>query len=96
MSIKAQDFDYMMEKLGFETRDGKDLFAWFRHGGKKVVRTKRSHVKGRDLPFQHQIRQQMKLNEEELRQVLRCTLGQPEYVELLKRKGIIEEPPKKK
>ena len=89
MSIKARDFDRMMDKLGFETRDGKDLLAWFTHDGKVVVRTKRSHIKGRDLPFQHSIRQQMKLNEEELREVLGCTIGQREYVELLRRKGIL-------
>lgn len=89
MSIRARDFDRMLEKLGFETRDGKDLLAWFTYEGKKVVRTKRSHIKGRDLPFQHSIRQQMKLNEEELRQVLGCTIGQPEYVELLRSKGIL-------
>ena len=89
MSIRARDFDRMMVKLGFETRDGKDLLAWFTYEGKKVVRTKRSHIKGRDLPFQHSIRQQMKLNEEELRQVLGCTIGQPEYVELLRSKGIL-------
>ena len=89
MSIKARDFDRIVEKLGFETRDGKDLLAWFSYEGKKVVRTKRSHIKGRDLPFQHSIRQQMKLNEEELRQVIGCTIGQDEYVELLKGKGIL-------
>lgn len=96
MSIRARDFDQMMGKLGFETKDGKDLLAWFTYEGKTVVRTKRSHIKGRDLPFQHSIRQQMKLNEEELRQVLGCTIGRPEYVALLKRKGVIEEPFDKK
>ena len=89
MTISARDFDRMISKLDFQTRDAGDLLAWFEHEGKVVVRTKRSHQRGGDLPFQHSIRQQMKLNENELREVLRCSIGKNEYVELLRRKGIL-------
>jgi hypothetical protein len=89
MTIKARDFDFMVNKLGFDTRDGRDLLAWLEIDGKKVVRTRRSHMKGGDLPFQHSIRQQMKLSEQEQSRVLGCQIGRAEYIELLKGKGVV-------
>lgn len=89
MTIRARDFDLLIRKFGFQTRDSGDLLAWFEHEGKVVVRTKRSHTRGRDLPFQHNIRQQMKLNEEELAQALRCDIDKDGYVELLRRKSVL-------
>ena len=90
MSIRARDFDLLINKFGFQTRDSGDLLAWFEHDGKVIVRTKRSHTpRSRNLPFQHNIRQQMKLNEEELRQALRCDIDRDGYVDLLRRKGVL-------
>lgn len=89
MSIRARDFDLLVNKFGFQTRDTGDKQAWLEYEGQVVVRTKRSHTRGRDLPFQHSIRQQLKLNEDELRQALQCTLDRDGYVELLRRKGVI-------
>lgn len=86
--IKAQEFDRVVEKLGFRTRDGRDLLAWFEHNGRVVVRTRRSKGSG-DLPFQHSIRQQMKLDTEQLRQAIGCSLGQREYIEILRKKGLL-------
>jgi hypothetical protein len=89
MSIRARDFDLLVNKFGFQTRDTGDKQAWLEYEGQVVVRAKRSHTRGRDLPFQHSIRQQLKLNEDELRQALQCTLDRDGYVELLRRKGVI-------
>lgn len=89
MTITASDFDYLMSKLGFQTRDSGDMLAWFEYEGRVVLKTKRSKLRGNDLPFQHQIRQQMKLNEEQLRLALRCRFGRGEYVALLSEKGIL-------
>ena len=89
MTIRARDFDLLIRKFGFQTRGSGDLLAWFEHEGKVVVRTKRSHTRGRDLPFQHNIRQQMKLNEEELARALRCDIDRDGYVSLLRRKGVL-------
>ncbi len=89
MTIKAKDFDRLIAKLGFHTRDSGDRLAWFQHEGKVAVRTSRSHIKGGDLPFQHSIRQQMKLNDYELREALSCHLSKDDYVSLLKRKGAL-------
>lgn len=89
MTIRARDFDLLIRKFGFQTRDSGDLLAWLEYDGKVLVRTKRSHIRGSDLPFQHSIRQQMKLNQEELSQALRSHLDRDGYIELLRRKGIL-------
>ena len=89
MTIRARDFDLLIRKFGFQTRESGDLLAWLEYNGKVVIRTKRSHTRGRDLPFQHSIRQQMKLNQEELHQALRCHIDRDGYIELLRVKGIL-------
>ena len=90
MTIKARDFDLLVQKLQLQTREGRDKLAWFVYEGRRVTFTKRSHTRG-DLPFQHHIRQQLKLNEGELRRLLDCHLSRDGYISLLKQKGIIQE-----
>jgi hypothetical protein len=89
MTIRARDFDRLVEKFGFETRDSRDLLAWFVYGGRTIVRTKRSKGGSGDLPMQHAIRQQLKLDEEQLRQAVRCTFSRDDYIELLRSKGLL-------
>lgn len=85
--MKVHQFERLVGKLGLETRNARDRLAWFEHEGKIITRTKRSHGTG-DLP-QHLIRQQLKLNEKEMRGVLNCSLYRNDYVAILKRKGHI-------
>ena len=88
MTINARDFERIVEKFGLRTRNSGDRLAWFEYGGKIITRTRRSYKKG-DLPFQHSIRQQLKLNEEQLRQTITCTLNRDQYVEILREKGLL-------
>lgn len=88
MTIKAREFDRIVEKLDLKTRKGRDLLAWFEHDGKVVVRTRRSMCSG-DLPMQHSIRQQLKLTEHELRQIIDCTIDRNGYLQILQSKGLI-------
>ena len=88
MTIKAQEFDRLAEKLGLRTRDSGDLLAWFEFEGKVITRTRRSKGSG-DLPMQHSIRQQLKLNEQQLKGVIDCSLHREDYVEILRRKGLL-------
>jgi hypothetical protein len=85
--MKVHEFETLVQKLGLVTRDSRDRLAWFEHQGKIVTRTKRSHGRG-DLPG-HLIRQQLKLNEEELGGILNCTLYRGDYLEILTRKGML-------
>lgn len=90
MTIRARDFDRVIRKFGFQTRESHHLLAWLELDGKIVVRTKHSPTPGsRDLPAQYSIRRQMKLNEDEFRQAVNCSLGRDGYVELLRQKGVI-------
>ena len=88
MSIKAQQFDRLVEKWRFQTRDSKDLLAWFEFEGKIITRTRRSKGSG-DLPMQHSIRQQLKLNDQQFRGAIDCTLTRESYIEILRTKGLI-------
>jgi hypothetical protein len=86
--MKTREFGILESKLSLKTRNSGDRLAWFEHDGKLITRTKRSHGKGFDLPV-NLIRQQLKLNEDELRGILKCDLFREDYVDILKRKGLI-------
>lgn len=88
MTLKAREFDHLVNKLGFEPRKSGDRLALFRYEGKPILRTKRSWGSG-DIPYQHQIRQQMKLDDDQLRRAKRCKLDRDEYIEMLRTKGLI-------
>lgn len=88
VTIKAQEFDRLVAKLGFETRDSGHLLAWFEFEGKIITRTRRSKGSG-DLPMQHSIQQQLKLNEQELKDAIDCTLTREGYIEILRTKGLL-------
>lgn len=89
MPLTAREFDLVIRKFGFETRDSRDLLAWLEIDGKRVVRTRRSKKSSGDLPMHHSIRQQLRLSEDELRRSIACTLGRDDYIALLRDKGVI-------
>ncbi len=88
MTIKAHEFDHLVAKLELKTRDSHDLLAWFEFEGKKITRTRRSKGSG-DLPMQHSIRQQLKLNEEQMKEAVGCTLTREAYIDILRAKGLL-------
>lgn len=91
MTLQKKDFDHVVNKFLMKTRDSRDLLAWLEvevDGQiKKVARTKRSKGTG-DLP-RHMIRQQLHLNEKQFGTAIRSKLTREEYVDILKRKGIL-------
>ena len=48
--MKVPEFERIVTKLGMETRDSRDRLAWLVHDGVTVVRTRRSHGKGKYMP----------------------------------------------
>lgn len=88
MTIKAREFDHLVTKLGLKTRSSRDLLAWFEFDGKVVTRTRRSKGSG-DLPMQHSIRQQLKLDEQQLKEAIGCTLTREAYIEILRGKDLL-------
>jgi hypothetical protein len=87
--IKRSEFDLLVTKFGLVTKSGDHLFAWLEHDGKVIVRTRRSHQKGGDLPMQHSIRQQLKLSEDQLRDAIQCSLDRDGYIAILRSKGLL-------
>jgi hypothetical protein len=85
--VKAREFDQVITKFGMVTRRGRDIHAWLAHEGKVVVRTKRSG--GRDDPPANLVRNQLKLDEDQLREAITCTLGLDGYLAILKDKGVL-------
>jgi hypothetical protein len=88
MTIKAKEFDHLADKLKLKTRNSRDLLAWFEYKGKIITRTRRSKGSG-DLPMQHSIRQQLKLNEGQFKEAIGCTLTRQDYINILRNKGLL-------
>ncbi len=89
MPLTAREFDRLVQKFDFKTRNSRDLLAWLEVDGKVVVRTRRSKKSSGDLPMQHSIRQQLRLNDDQLREAVSCTLDRNSYITLLRGKGLI-------
>ncbi len=89
MGLTRSEFDLIVSKLSLVIRSTDHVHAWLVYGGKIVVRTKRSHHKGGDLPCSDKIRQQLKVNEDQLKGLISCTFGYADYIEHLKSRGII-------
>ena len=85
--MKAHEFERIVNKLNLKVRNAGDRLAWFEYEGKVITRTKRSHGSG-DLPV-HLIRQQLKLNESQFSNLVGCSLGLQDYVNILKSKGMV-------
>lgn len=88
MDAKAHEIDRIITKLGMETRDTKDRHAWLVHNGVTVVRTRRSLGKGKYVPAD-KIRCQLKVNEDQFRGLISCSVSKPDYLKILTEKGII-------
>ncbi len=90
MILKAREFERIVSKLELQTRNTGDRHAWFEYEGRPILWTKRSNKKG-DLPFAHLIRQQLKLNETELKNLVGCSLDRDGYVRILRKQGLIPD-----
>lgn len=70
---------------------GVDRWAYLFVAGRRVIATRRSRGSGKvggKIP--HLIRQQMKLDEHQFRDLVNCPLTREGYLEILKNKGLIE------
>lgn len=92
--MKVREFEIIVNKLGMETRNSSERHAWLVHNGVTVVRTRRSHGNNKFMP-EHQIRQQLKVNEEQFAGLISCSVKKEHYIEILTDKGVIsKEAPK--
>ena len=88
MPITAREFDRVVTKFGFEVKGGDHVRAQLIIDGQAIVRTRRSHKSG-DLPSYNQIRRQLRLSEEQLRDAINCPLDRDGYLDILRERGIL-------
>jgi hypothetical protein len=86
--MKVHEFERIVNKLGMQTRNSYDRLAWLVHDGVTVVRTRRSHGKGKFVPAD-KIRQQLKVNEHQFAGLISCSVSKQDYIKILTDKGII-------
>ena len=92
LSLHADEVDRAWKKLGMVIKDTKDRHARFYFEGKLILATKRclgSGELGGNIP--HLIRQQLKLNSSEFKDLIGFPVGREEYVDILKKKGLIRK-----
>jgi len=92
--MKVHEFERIVTKLGMETRDSRDRLAWLVHDGVTVVRRRRSHGNSKYMP-EHQIRQQLKVNESQFAGLISCDITKEDYIKILTDRGVISSKPAK-
>jgi hypothetical protein len=92
MQLKKTELTRIFNKLNLEVRSTTHHYGWFTYQGKKVLRVHYSHGKG-DIPgkVSDKIRSQLKLSQDDLRELINCPLSVADYIEILKRKGLISD-----
>ena len=86
--MKAKEFDRLITKYEFTSQGTDHIHAYLIVDGKLVVRTRRSFGSG-ELPASDSIRQQLKLNREQLRDAISCRLTRDDYIGILRAKGVL-------
>lgn len=92
MQLKKAELTRIFNKLNLEVRTTTHHYGWFTYQGKKILRVHYSHGKG-DIPgkVSDKIRSQLKLSQDDLRELINCPLSVADYIEILKRKGLISD-----
>lgn len=89
MQLKVKQVERIYEKLGMEVTKTHHKLAFFQYGGKIIIKTRLSNGSG-DAKAIDKIRQDFRLNEKDFCGLRDCPLNKEGYVEILKRKGLIE------
>jgi hypothetical protein len=89
--MKIIDIGKIFNKLSLQVRSTSHNYGWLTVTGKKILRVHYSHGRG-DLPekIMHKIRGQLKLSEKDFKNLIACPLTYEGYLEILKRKGLID------
>lgn len=88
MQLKKKQALNILDKLRFIVRKGPERFARFYYKDKLVLTTAVPKGQG-DMYVTNQFRQQLKLNEDQLREATRCPFGYSQYVAHLRARNII-------
>jgi hypothetical protein len=88
--MKISDINRIFNKLSLQIRSTGHNYGWLTVSDKKILRVHYSHGKG-DLPnkIMHKIRGQLKLSEKDFKDLVECPLTCEDYLDILKRKGLL-------
>jgi hypothetical protein len=88
--LKVKDAIQIFEKLEMEIREGRDTLAFFKWEGKIILWSKVPHKRGElKGKLKYFIRQQLKLNENQFKDLQDCKMWRKDYLEILKIKGLL-------
>lgn len=90
--MKIIEIEKIFRKLDLKVRSTGHNYGWLVVNGKKILRVHYSHGKG-DMSGKvvNKIRGQLKLAQNDFKELVSCTLGYDDYLKILKDKGIIEK-----
>jgi len=90
MQLKKREAKAIVDKLQMEYRHKKHNYGWLKYKGKPILTVYFSHGKG-DMPgkIPDKFRQDLKINEDQLKDLRDCPLSREDYIEILKEKGFI-------
>lgn len=88
--MRVREILKLFNKLQMKIRESRDTLAFLVINGKIALWTKVPHKKGEIKgKLQYFIRQQLKLNEKEFQDLIKCVIWREEYIKILKKKGFI-------
>jgi hypothetical protein len=90
--VKISEVLKVFRKLEMEITEGRDTIAKFRHKGKVIIWSRVSHGRG-DLAgkIPHFIRQQLKVDEGQMKKLIDCSYWRKEYEEILRSRGFLAD-----
>lgn len=91
--MKAKEAIQIFNKLDMEIREGRDTLAFFKWQNRIILWSKVPHKKGElKGKLRYFIRQQLKLNEKQFKDLQECKIWREQYLEILKAKGLLPRP----
>ena len=90
MQLKKRDVQKIFQKLNLEVRSTHHIYGWLVINGEKILRVHYSFGKG-NIPSKitEKIRGQLKLNQQNFKDLIECPLTKEDYLEIIKEKGYL-------
>jgi hypothetical protein len=90
MQLKKRDVQKIFQKLELEVRSTHYIYGWLVIYGEKVLRVHYSFGKG-NIPakISEKIRGQLKLDQNNLKNLIDCPLSKEDYLDILREKGYL-------
>lgn len=88
MQLKKREINKIFQKLDLEVRATNHIYGWLVVDGKKILRVHYSFGKG-NIPARvsEKIRGQLKLDQHNFKELIKCPLAKEDYLKIIKEKG---------